>query len=67
MPKLLLMLLSKSFSYIRTKTGSPFEPSRTPYWIFIISGLVAIASKHRYLTASHYGCIYILKYNDITQ
>jgi len=67
MPIALLMLLSKYLSYIRTKNGSPFEPSRTPYWIFIIPGLVAIASKHRYLTASYYGCIYILKYNVITQ
>jgi len=67
MPISLLILLSKYFSYIRTKNGSPFEPSRTPYWIFIIPGLVAIASKHRYLTASYYGCIYILKYNVITQ
>ena len=67
MPIALLILLSKYFSYIRTKNGSPFEPSRTPYWIFIIPGLVAIASKHRYLTASYYGCIYILHYNDITQ
>jgi len=67
MPIALLMLLSKYLSYIRTKNSSPFEPSRTPYWIFIIPGLVAIASNHRYLTASYYGCIYILHYNDITQ
>jgi len=72
MPIALLKLLSKYFSYIRTKNCSTFEPTRfeptrTPYWIFIIPGLVPIASKHRYLTASHYGCIYILKYNVITQ
>jgi len=67
MPIASLILLSEYFSYIRTKNCSLFEPSRTPYWIFIIPGLVAIASKHRYLTASYYGCIYILHYNDITQ
>jgi len=66
MPIALLILLSKYFLHIRTKNGSPFEPSRTPYWIFIITGLVAIASKHRYLIAPYYGCIYILKYNVIT-
>jgi len=29
--------------------------------------LVAIASKHRILTATYYGCVYILNYNVITQ
>jgi len=67
MPIALLILLSEYFSYIRTKNCSLFEPSSTPYWIFIIPGLVAIASKRGYLTASYYGCIYILHYNDITQ
>jgi len=68
MPIAFLILLSKYFSYIRTINGSPFQPSRTPYWIIIIiPGLVAIASKNRYLTASYYGCIYIRKYNVITQ
>ena len=68
MPIALLVLLSKSLTYIKAKNGSPFEPSRTPYWIiFIIPGLVAIASKHRNFTAPYYGCIYILHYNDISQ
>ena len=68
MPIALLLLLSKSLTYIKAENGSPYEPSRTPYWIIIIiSGLVAIASKHRYFTAPYYNCIYILHYNDITQ
>ena len=68
MPIALLILLSKSLTYIKAKNDSPFEPSRTPYWIiFIIPGLVAIASKQRNFTAPYYGCIYILHCNDITQ
>jgi hypothetical protein len=44
------------------------RPSRTPYRIIlIITSLVAIASKHRTLTAPYYDCIYILYYNVITQ
>ena len=61
LPIALLMLLSKSLTYIKTNNSSPLEPSRTPYRIIlIIPGLVAIASKHCNLTAPYYGCIYIL-------
>jgi len=68
MPIALLILLSKSLTYIKTLKDSPFEPSRTPYKIIlIIPGLVAIASKHRNLTATYYGCIDILTCNFITQ
>ena len=62
MPRALLILLSKSLTYITTNNGSPLELSRTPYRI-----LVLIASKQRNLTDPYYGCIYILNYNVITQ
>ena len=64
----LFMLLSKSLKYIKTNNCFPFESSSTPIKIIlIIPCLVAIASKHRSLTAPYYGCIYILNYNVITQ
>ena len=60
MPIVLLILLSKSLTYVKTNNTSPLEPSRTPYRIIvIIPGLVEIACKHRNLTAPHYGSIYI--------
>jgi uncharacterized membrane protein len=68
MPIALLIILSKSLTYIRNKNGSTLEPSWTPYGIiFIVPGLVTIASNYRNLTAPYNGFIYILCFNVIMQ
>jgi hypothetical protein len=52
MPITLLILLSKSITYIKTNNVSPLEPSRITCIITsIIPGLVIVASKHCNLTA----------------
>ena len=68
MPIVLLVLLSKPLTCIKTNNFSPLRPSRTRCRIIlIIPGLVAIASKHCHLTAQYYGYIYNLNYDVIIQ
>jgi hypothetical protein len=64
----LLILVSISLKYIKTKKVPPLYYCRNPYWIIlIIPDLATTASEHCNWTGPYYGCIYILNYNVINQ